>query len=345
MSRVKLSICIPTYNFGAFIGQTLDSIVSQVQPGVEVVVLDGGSTDDTEAVVKAHTLRFPQVSYVRQATRGGIDRDMARCVDLASGEYCWLFSSDDIMKPGAIQRVLSEIESGLDLYLCGLTLCDKQMNILMDHEVSSATWGRVFNLADSQQREEYFAAARTTTAFFSFMGSIIIRRERWIQYPLENAYIDSCWAHVVRILRMIPDGLVVKYVGESLLLKRGENDSFMDKGLIHRYAIAIDGFHRIAADVFGDRSKEAFHIRRVIANEFPFWIMYHTRANCRREGLAADIPELDRLVAKTYRDPTPLNILRRIGYLKIFDFAYRITRRLYRILRRYGLAPARNAKV
>ena len=344
MSQVKLSICMPTYNFGAFIGETLESIVSQLQPEVEVVILDGGSNDDTEAVVEAYRARYPQLSYLRQATRGGIDRDMARSVELARGEYCWLFSSDDIMKPGAIQRVLDEISSGLDLYLCGLTLCDKRMNVLGDHKVSSAPWGKVFDLADARQRAEYFAAAETTTAFFSFMGSIIIRRDRWSQHSLEDAYVGSCWAHVVRILRMIPGGLTLKYVGESLLLKRGDNDSFMDKGLMHRYAIAIDGFHRIAADVFGNKSTEAFHIRRVIVNEFPFWSMYYTRAHCRKEGLATEVRELNRLVAKAYRDPTFSNILRRIGYLKAFDLGYRTLRYAYRKLRRYGLVPARRPK-
>ena len=344
MTRVRLSICMPTYNFGAFIGETLDSIVAQLNSDVEVVVLDGGSTDDTQAVVATYKDRYPQVTYVRQAARGGIDRDMARSVELAKGEYCWLFSSDDIMRPGAIQRVLAEISSGLDLYLCGLTLCDKQMKVLADHKVSSVPWGTIFDLADEQQRSDYFAMAETTTAFFSFMGSLIIRRDRWNQHSLEEAYVGSCWAHVVRILRMIPDGLTLKYIGESMLLKRGENDSFMEKGLIHRYAIAIDGFHRIAADVFGDKSSEAFEIRRVITNEFPFWSMYYTRAHCRKEGLSADIPELDRLVAKAYRDPTMRNIMRRIGYLRIVDIGYRALRRVYRTLRRYGLVPQRKIK-
>jgi O-antigen biosynthesis alpha-1,3-abequosyltransferase len=344
VSKVKLSICMPTYNFGAFIGETLDSIVSQLQPEVEVVVLDGGSTDDTEAVVKAYIPSFPQVSYVRQATRGGIDRDMARSVDLAQGEYCWLFSSDDIMKPGAVRRVLAEISSGLDVYLCGLTLCDKQMKVLMDHAVSSAPWGAVFNLSDSGERGQYFAAAQTTTAFFSFMGSIIVRRARWHEQSLDEEYVGSCWAHAVRIMRMIPRGLTVKYLGESLLFKRGENDSFMDKGLIHRYAIAIDGFHRIAADVFGEKSNEAFHIRRVISNEFPLRAMFFTRMYCRDQGRAADIPELGRLVAKVYRDRTALNVVRRIAYHRMGEVGYRFARSVYRALRRMGLFPKRRTK-
>ena len=265
--------------------------------------------------------------------RGGIDRDMARSVELARGEYCWLFSSDDIMKPGALQRVLTEINSGLDLYLCGLTLCDKQMNPIVDHSISAAPWGAVFQLADAADRQRYFAAGQTTTAFFSFMGSLIVRRSRWLEHALDEAYVGSCWAHVVRILRMIPDGLSVKFLGESLQLKRGENDSFMDKGLVHRYALAIDGYHRIAADVFGDQSPEARHIRRVIVNEFTLKEMFFARVSCRDHGHLGDIPELDRLVKKTYRDLTLRNLVYRAGYWLIPLQVYVIVRLIYRAIR------------
>ena len=84
-SAMRLSICIPTFNFGEFIGETLESILPQVVDGVEVVILDGGSTDDTTAVVRSFQDRYPELRYVRRDERGGIDRDMARNVDLARG--------------------------------------------------------------------------------------------------------------------------------------------------------------------------------------------------------------------------------------------------------------------
>ena len=332
---------MPTYNFGAFIGETLDSITAQLQPGMEVVILDGGSTDNTHEVAQAYARAHPEISYVRQPHRGGIDRDMARSVELARGEYCWLFSADDLMKPGAVRRVLDEIGSGLDIYLCGLTLCDKAMKVLAEHPVLGAPAGAVFDLRDQRQREAYFAAAQTTTAIFSFMGSLIFRRSRWREYGLEEAYVGSCWAHVVRILRMIPGGLTVKYIADSLLWKRGENDSFMDKGLMHRYSIAIDGYHRIAQDVFGARSPEARHIRRVVANEYPFTVMFFTRVHCRDQGRHGDIAELNRLVKATYRDLNLRNLLRRFFYHPVFDLAYEAVRRIYKAMRRRGWVPAR----
>src|SRR3990172_10682313 len=98
----RLSICIPTYNYGEFIGATLTSVADQFTDGLEVVVVDGGSTDCTPEVVRSFEERLPGMRYIRLTTRGGIDRDMAHTVAVATGEYCWLLSSDDVLRPGAI---------------------------------------------------------------------------------------------------------------------------------------------------------------------------------------------------------------------------------------------------
>lgn len=75
--KLRLSIYMPTYNFGKFIGSTLESIIDQMQEGVEIVVFDGGSTDDTVQIVQSYQKCCPSLSYHRQNHRGDIDRDMA----------------------------------------------------------------------------------------------------------------------------------------------------------------------------------------------------------------------------------------------------------------------------
>jgi hypothetical protein len=109
----------------------------------------------------------------------------------------------------------------------------------------------------------------------------------------------------------------------------------------HRYGIAIDGYHRIAAHVFGERSLEARHMRRVVANEFPLDLTFFTRVQWRDQGRTADVLELNRLVAKAYGDFTWRNLLRRAGYSRAAELLYAMARRAYRFLRRIGLAPAR----
>jgi abequosyltransferase len=310
---MRLSVCIPTYNFGSFIGATLESILPQLQEGVEVVVLDGGSTDETTAVVESLQQRYRGLRYERRDERGGIDRDMARTVELAGGEYCWLFCADDLMKPGAIGRMLEHLDSGCDVYLCGLTLCTLDMHPLGDHRVLRVKTEEQFDLGRPQERMSYFRRAQTTTAFFSFAGSIAFKKSRWDAIGLDEEFVGSLWAHVARFFQMIPTGLRLHYIPAAYLFKRTENDSFMDKGLANRYAIAIDGYHRLADACFPQGSPEGRHIRRVVTNEFPPWVLLELKFTSEGER-PGDVTLVDRLAEKAYRDRTPRNLVYRLIY-------------------------------
>lgn len=342
---MRLSVCIPTYNFGAFIGETLESILPQVQEGVEVVVLDGGSTDNTTAVVESFQQRYPSLRYERRDERGGIDRDIARTVELARGEYCWLFCADDVMKPGAIGWMLDNLESGCDVYLCGLTLCTLDMQPLGDHRVSRIKTESQFDLARSSERMSYFRRAQTTTAFFSFAGSLTFKKARWDAIGLDEEFVGSLWAHVARFFQMISaGGLRLHYIPTAYLYKRTENDSFMDRGLVNRYAIAIDGYHQLASACFPEGGSERRHIRRVVTNEFPPWGLLALKFASVRER-PEEVSEVDRLAARAYADRT---LLRNWVYRPIYEHtpraAFRAAQTAYRTGRSITTASLRTLR-
>lgn len=335
---IRLSICIPTYNFGPYIGATLESVMPQLSSGVEIVVLDGGSTDETPDVVAGFQARYPgRLRYERRPERGGIDRDLARTVAMARGEYCWLFCSDDVMKPGAVELVLAQIESGLDVYVCGFTLASPEMRPLFDQKIMASNTRTVFDLGVRSERLQYFAAAHTTPAFFSFAGSVIVNKELWDRREVDEDFVGSCWAHVARLFSLIKDGLLLGWIETPLLLKRIENDSFMDAGVVRRYALAIDGYHRLAETFFGAGSDEAHHVRRVVTNEFPPWMLLAAKADARRER-PEDLALLDGLAAKTYADRSLANRIKHATYrlapLGLFTRARAVYGRLMGALRR-----------
>jgi len=334
MSDFRLSICIPTYNFGRFIGETLSSIVHQSGDDVEIVVLDGGSTDNTAEVVEGFQRDFPRLRYHRKEKRGGIDRDMAETVEVARGEYCWLFSADDVMEPGAVPRILERIREGHDVYLCGLTLCTFDMRPIKQHPILNAPTGAVFDLSNPRERYDYFRRAETTTAFFSFCSSLIFRKSRWDAIPLDEEFVGSCWAHVARFFRMIPEGMTVKFLPEPLLRKRGDNDSFLERGIIHRVGIGIAGYNRLADTFFGSESREAFHIRRTLRNEHSLQGILGLKLKTSIGDKPEERIHLDRLVQLLYRDNLLSNLvclaiyrLAPISFLKSADGLCRILRR------------------
>lgn len=336
---VRLSICIPVYNFGAFIGQTLDSIWGQcpsVRDAVEVLVVDGASADNTAAIVTERATRWSQLRYVRLPQRGGIDADIGESVRLARGEYCWLFSGDDLMRDGALARALGWLGRGHDVYLCKHTMCDRHMKVLHEHPVFRSETVRIAELSDPQQRLAYMRGGLTSEAVFSFISGLIVRRDKWLSVPDPQEFMGSCWGHVARLFTAAQTQLRVCYVGEIWLDKRGDNDSFGDRGVVHRLGVAVDGFHRLADRFFGHASPEAAQIRRMVRNDFRHrqWLS----AKCRTcEAPATESRrELDRLIAACYSDPDITCRLVRTTYRLMPVVAYRTLQWVYHRMRRTG---------
>ncbi|MHB8130371.1 MAG: glycosyltransferase family 2 protein [Mobilitalea sp.] len=331
MTPTLLSICIPTYNFGKFIGQTLDSIIPNLAKGVEVVILDGGSTDDTANVVAQRQRDISQIKYHRQEFRGGIDRDIAKVISLAHGDYCWLFSADDIMIFGAVDRVINSIQSNCDIYLCEQILCDYEMHPITEYPIFiHITTPEIFDLGNASQRQRYFSNARTSEAFFSFLSGPIFRRDMWERANgIPESFYTTCWGLAGRLLSLVPRGLVVHYLGEKLLYKRGGNDSFCEHGIVNRLRISVEGFTHIAETIFGKDSQEAFHIRRVIRNEWTFRNLIKIRLLTVTSLQKENTEILNRLAARHYLNAgvgnmckyvlfrlTPISLLKLVRLLK-----------------------------
>jgi abequosyltransferase len=331
MAQISLSICIPTYNFGRFIGATLESIIGQITEGVEIIVVDGASTDNTPDVVRQYQSGCPSLKYYRLDKKGGIDIDMAKTVELAGGEYCWLFSGDDIMRQGSIAKILSQVKSGYDLYLCKHTNCTLDMRFINEHPVLMSDKEMTFDLANPSDRRCYFELAQTSEPFFSFMGGIIIKKLKWDSVPINEVFIGSCWGHVARIFEVMQKGrLTVKYLPEPLLDRRGENDSFSEKGRVNRYGIAIDGFHKLADVFFGHDSFEAYHIRRVIRHEFNLENFMKTKLICWQNPAHEDRKKLDILFRKAYCDRSVLSVIKYLIYTMFPNRVFYIIRQVKR---------------
>lgn len=336
---IKLTICIPIYNCAEFVGQALDSILPQTNQEIEIVIYDGGSTDETPVMMEGYVRAWPNLHYHRGSTRGGIDADMVKCVGFAQGEYCWLFSGDDVMRPRAIERAMEWMQRRDDVYICKHTICSKDMAIYHEHPVLKPDQALTVNFANSNERLVWFQRAVTTEAFFSFMSGLIVHRQKWLSGELPEAFSKSCWGHVARFFGLIPTGLTVCYVAEVWLDQRGDNDSFADRGIVNRYKIGIEGYHNLANSFFGHESLEAFHIRRVIRNEFTLLAFLSAKYQCFRNPRRENRWLLDELARMSYSDSTLILNVKRLIYevttyrlLLIAKFFYQPIKRVLRVL-------------
>lgn len=98
---MKVSIVIPSYNQGRFLRATIESILTQEGEPAEVIVFDGGSTDDSVSILKEYS---PRISWVSQRDHGQSDA-INKGLRQASGEILAYLNSDDVYFPGAIEAV------------------------------------------------------------------------------------------------------------------------------------------------------------------------------------------------------------------------------------------------
>lgn len=99
---MKVSVVTPSFNQGQFIERTLQSVASQTGAEIEHVVFDGGSSDNTVAVLEHFR---PPVRWVSEKDNGQTDA-VNKGIRATDGEIIGWLNSDDIYYPGAIARVV-----------------------------------------------------------------------------------------------------------------------------------------------------------------------------------------------------------------------------------------------
>lgn len=105
------SIVVPVRNDVRYIERCLQSIFSQGYRHIEVVLVDGASTDGTLDILKRYKATYPdKVCLVSEPDKGGGDA-WNKGLKLAKGDIFGILGSDDLYKPGAIETVVSFFQS------------------------------------------------------------------------------------------------------------------------------------------------------------------------------------------------------------------------------------------
>jgi glycosyltransferase involved in cell wall biosynthesis len=118
-SNRLVSIVIPAYNAGQYIVETLNSILAQTYPHFEIIIINDGSTDNTEGVVKKYS--DTRIQYCFQENKGvSIARNNG--FSKTKGAYIVFFDADDIMSPDFLEARLAVLDKDIKLDFCCGTL-------------------------------------------------------------------------------------------------------------------------------------------------------------------------------------------------------------------------------
>ena len=97
----KISVITPAYNAAQHIRATIDSVLSQTEQDFELLIINDGSTDDTEKIVREYD--SPKIVYHTNPQNLGIAKTYNRALQLARGKYLAIAESDDISHPQRLE--------------------------------------------------------------------------------------------------------------------------------------------------------------------------------------------------------------------------------------------------
>ena len=111
----KLSIIIPVYNTEKHLKKCFDSIVNQNNSEIEVIVVNDGSTDDSEVIIKEYTNKYKDVfTYYKKGNTGVADtRNFG--IKKATGEYIMFLDSDDYIDKKLYDNIKKYIDEDIEL--------------------------------------------------------------------------------------------------------------------------------------------------------------------------------------------------------------------------------------
>lgn len=214
MSQYSLTVCIATFNRANFLATTLQCLVGQVNQcnDVELLVVDGNSTDDTESVVAGFQSLCTHLKYLRLKEKGGVDKDYDIAVRHASGEFCWLFTDDDMLKDDAISYIRSLLTNDKqDLIIVNAEICDFHMKTVLKARALPIEHPLEMNFA-AANRENFFKLCAT---YITFIGAVVIRKRLWDSAPGESFY-GSRFIHV-GVISTLVDSTRVFVVPDPLI--------------------------------------------------------------------------------------------------------------------------------
>lgn len=229
-----VSIVVPNYNYGKFIGATIASVQSQTYTNWELIVIDDGSSDDSVKAVKEKQKDDDRIVLLSTAKNSGAAKARNLGIARARGRYIAFLDADDLFLPQKLQRQVEFMkEKDAAFSFCGAELVDEQgkslgksfcpkdkrytySNILHRNEINclSAMYdcqklGKIYMPEDAIKREDYacflnilkkcdgYGFSETLTQYRIHGGSISSNKLKMVPYQwhLYRRVEKLSWPH------------------------------------------------------------------------------------------------------------------------------------------------------
>jgi glycosyltransferase involved in cell wall biosynthesis len=196
-----VSVIVPVYNRENLVGMTIDSILAQTYPDIEVIAINDGSTDGSLAVLKTYADSHPGKVVIVDQQNSGQVRARNNGIKHSRGEYIAFLDSDDTWAPQKLAKQLVLFNGDIGLVYCGI------------HEVDPN--GKVLHTVSCEQNLRGYIYQQLLVKNRMTGGTVVVSRTALESAGLfdESFQAAENWDLWIRIARLFP----VDYVDEPLL--------------------------------------------------------------------------------------------------------------------------------
>lgn len=180
MENSNLSVIMPNYNHAKYIGEALESILSQSYRPIEVIVIDDGSTDNSIEVIQEFVKKDPIVHLIKNERNMGmihILKQIEELLEIVKGDYFYAPAADDKILPGFFEKSMNLLARYPDAGLCSTLM------IVIDEygEEKGLLWTPVVS-----KNECFFPPQKVISNFRKFEswiqgGTVIYRKKAFIE--------------------------------------------------------------------------------------------------------------------------------------------------------------------
>jgi len=117
MDKDLVSVLMPAYNVGKFLHESIDSILNQTYSKFTFVIINDGSTDDTEEIILSYN--DPRIRYIKNRENLGYIASLNKGIDLINSKYIIRMDADDIALPHRLEKQVGFMENRPDVAVCG----------------------------------------------------------------------------------------------------------------------------------------------------------------------------------------------------------------------------------
>lgn len=237
---MNFTIITPNLNYGRFIGDCLDSVATQKGVRFEHLVIDGGSSDDSESIVA----RFPHALWTQEPDKGMSDA-INKGFDKASGDWVMWLNADDRLKPGTLEDLLKHLEaSKADVVYGDWDFVGESGEVL--RRVRSSRWSSFVSI-------HHHCLVASTTAFYrrATVTSAGFRLREDFRYVMDGEFyarLDKAgkrFEHVpinIADFRIHEENASLRYLGKSRdmeMILAAERQNVESRAIRRAYGVTL----------------------------------------------------------------------------------------------------------